>query len=121
MKKTGITLLSLTVVFTITAMPLKADVNKGAKIYSKLCQNCHGNPTKGAAMHTRLEWEDLFAYEGADMIKIHKTGTQAVHAKKGVSQRDAKKIQRLISKSGADLLDFLRYYANDSGNLYKPD
>ncbi|MDO9207539.1 MAG: cytochrome C [Sulfuricurvum sp.] len=83
-----------------------ADEKKGQKAYLKTCKNCHGNGTKGAAMHTQDEWDDLFANGGAKIIKAHANDKSAAYFNgdgfKGQAQ---------------DLRDFLFQYGSDSGNV----
>jgi len=83
-----------------------ADDKKGQKAYLKSCKNCHGNGTKGAAMHTQDEWEDLFANGGAEIIKKH-AGTKAEPYFNG----------DMFKGSAQDLRDFLFMYGSDSGNV----
>lgn len=83
-----------------------ADIKKGQKTYLKTCKNCHGNGTKGAAMHTQDEWEELFANGGASIIKKH-AGTKAEPYFNGEGFKDVSQ----------DLRDFLFEYASDSGNV----
>ena len=68
MKSTSL-LLAAVVAVGMMATTASADIKKGQKAYLKTCKNCHGNGTKGAAMHTQAEWEELFANGGANIIK----------------------------------------------------
>ncbi|MFA6188038.1 MAG: c-type cytochrome [Sulfuricurvum sp.] len=106
MTKSTSLLLATVVAFGMMATTASADIKKGQKAYLKTCKNCHGNGTKGAAMHTQAEWEDLFANGGENIIKKH-AGTKAEaffggSTFKGTSQ---------------DLRDFLFEYGSDSGNV----
>ncbi|MFZ2968710.1 MAG: c-type cytochrome [Sulfuricurvum sp.] len=83
-----------------------ADIKKGQKTYLKTCKNCHGNGTKGAAMHTQDEWDDLFANNGEKMIKAHANDKSAAYFGGETFKGDA-----------GDLRDFLHEYGNDSGNV----
>jgi hypothetical protein len=68
-----ITLRFLVIIF-ITSIFISnafADVVKGHKIYMKNCKICHGFSMKGAAMHTQVEWEELFSNSGEKIIKVH--------------------------------------------------
>jgi len=100
-----------TLIFTSLAMLLSstamyADVKKGQKTYLKTCKKCHGNGTKGAAMHTQDEWEELFN-DGAKMIVEKHAGTKAEAYFNG----DA------FKGSAMDIKDFLYEYGSDSGNV----
>lgn len=83
-----------------------ADIGKGQKEYLKKCKSCHGNGTKGAAMHTQEEWEDLFANGGEKIIKAHANDKSAAYF-----NGDAFKSQ------SQNLRDFLFEYGSDSGNV----
>ncbi len=103
-------LISLLLVGLVTvammATTVSADAKKGQKIYLKSCKNCHGNGTKGASMRTQEEWNDLFANDGAEIIKKH-ASTPA----KPFFDGDGFKGQ------SKDLRDFLFEYGSDSGNV----
>jgi mono/diheme cytochrome c family protein len=83
-----------------------ADIKKGQKGYLKSCKACHGSGTKGASMHTQEEWNDLFANDGAEIIKKHAT-TPA----KPFFDSDGFKNQ------SKDIRNFLFEYGSDSGNV----
>lgn len=90
----------------VIVAPLSADIAKGQKWYTKECKSCHGNGTKGAAMHTQDEWNDLFANDSAEIIKKH-IGTPAEAYFKGENFKNRSK----------DIRDFLFEYGSDSGNV----
>lgn len=106
MTKSTAFLLSTVVAFGMMATTVSADIKKGQKIYLKTCKNCHGNGTKGAAMHTQGEWEALFANGGERIVSKH-TGTKAEGLFTGPG----------FQNSAQDLRDFLFEYGNDSGNV----
>lgn len=106
MTKSTSLLLATVVAFGMMATTASADIKKGQKTYLKTCKNCHGNGTKGAAMHTQDEWEDLFAAGGANIIKKH-AGTKAEPYFNGDG----------FKESSQDLRDFLFEYGSDSGNV----
>lgn len=81
-----------------------ADIAKGMKWYTKSCKECHGNGTKGSAMHTQDEWDELFEKDGELIIKKH-VGTKAEVYFTG---------ERFKSQA-KDLRDFLFEYGSDSG------
>ncbi|MGZ8546545.1 MAG: c-type cytochrome [Sulfuricurvum sp.] len=83
-----------------------ADDKKGQKAYLKTCKNCHGNGTKGAAMHTQDEWDDLFANGGEKIIKAHANEKSAPYFNGAGFKAQAQ-----------DLRDFLFMYGSDSGNV----
>jgi cytochrome c553 len=98
----------LVILITIGTMvsTASADIKKGQKSYLKTCKNCHGNGTKGAAMHTQDEWEELFANGGAKIVKAH-----AKDKSSAFFNGDGFKSQ------AQDLRDFLFEYGSDSGNV----
>ncbi len=98
--------LSIVVFLGISSTVVSADVAKGQKWYTKECKSCHGNGTKGAAMHTQDGWDELFANEGAEIIKKH-IGTPAEAYFKGENFKNRSK----------DIRDFLFEYGSDSGNV----
>lgn len=98
--------LAAAVVVGIMSTSASADDKKGQKAYLKTCKNCHGNGTKGAAMHTQDEWEDLFANGGAKIIKAHANDKSAPYFNGEGFKSQAQ-----------DLRDFLFMYGNDSGNV----
>lgn len=104
--KLGSFFLSMIVFTGISSTSLSADVASGQKWYTKGCKSCHGNGTKGAAMHTQDEWEELFANGGAGIIKKH-VGTPAESYFNGDNFRSKSK----------DIRDFLFEYGSDSGNV----
>jgi len=83
-----------------------ADVNKGQKAYLKECKKCHGNGTKGAAMKSQAEWEELFENDGQLIKDKHK-------ADKSSTWFNGEKFKDLAPH----LKDFLYEYGNDSGNV----
>jgi len=105
MKSTSFFLAAVVAVGMMSASA-SADEKKGQKTYLKTCKNCHGNGTKGAAMHTQDEWDDLFANGGAKIIKAHANDKSAAYF-----NGDGFKSQ------AQDLRDFLFQYGSDSGNV----
>jgi len=106
MTKSASFFLAAVVAVGMMSTTASADVKKGQKGYLKTCKNCHGNGTKGAAMHTQDEWEDLFANGGAKIIKAHANDKSAAFF-----NGDGFKSQ------AQDLRDFLFEYGSDSGNV----
>lgn len=106
MKKSTALLLS-TLALGLFATSAQADIKKGQKTYLKKCKKCHGNGTKGSAMHTQAEWAELFANGGALIIKKH-AGTKAA---KFFGKKKFK------TKYAPHLKDFLYEYGSDSGNV----
>lgn len=103
-KKTLFTAIATSLLLTATTA--SADVKKGQKYYLKNCKKCHGNGTKGAAMKTQFEWEEMFDYEGEMIIDAHK-GTKAEAFFGGAK----------FKKIAPHLKDFLYEYGSDSGNV----
>ncbi len=100
--------LVVTVLFSMVAFfsAAQADAKKGQKLYLKACKACHGNGTKGAAMHSQAEWTKLFENDAAGMVEAHK-GTKG----------EKKMSPKFFKKRGQHIFDFLHEYANDSGNV----
>ncbi len=109
MKKSTSIVLSSLVAFGMLSSVAYADGNikKGQKTYLKKCKKCHGNGTKGAAMHSQDEWTALFADDAKAMIDAHKDD------KKSKKYFGSKKFK----KYAPHLKAFLWEYANDSGNV----
>ena len=103
-KRTTVVLSSLLVL--LAGSTLNADIKKGQRSYLKQCKNCHGNGTKGAAMHSQDEWDELFA-DGAKKMKEVHAGTKGEAFINGPA----------FQNSAPDLRDFLYEYGNDSGNV----
>ncbi|HQS66380.1 MAG TPA: cytochrome c [Sulfuricurvum sp.] len=106
MTKSTSLLLATVIAFGMMATTASADIRKGQKTYLKTCKTCHGNGTKGAAMHTQAEWESLFANGGENIVKQH-AGSKAEGFFTGKG----------FENSAQDLRDFLFEYGNDSGNV----
>ncbi len=106
MRKSTSILLSSLVALGMLSTAANAEVKKGQKAYLKMCKKCHGNGTKGAAMHTQDEWEELFEDDG-EMIKEAHKGDKS---EKFFYGKKFKKYQ-------SHLKDFLFEYGSDSGNV----
>jgi hypothetical protein len=106
-KSTSILLSSLVALGMLsTAANAAGKIKKGQKGYLKTCKKCHGNGTKGAAMKSQDEWNDLFADGGAKIKALHK-------GDKSEKFFNGKKFKKLAPHLNA----FLYEYANDSGNV----
>lgn len=103
-KKTLMAAMAASLLFGASAA--MADAGKGQKFYLKMCKKCHGNGTKGAAMKTQDEWEELFEENGAMIIDAHK-GTKGEALFNGDQ----------FKKRAEHLKDFLYEYGSDSGNV----
>ncbi len=95
-----------TLLLSVMAGNAMADVQKGQKYYLKMCKKCHGNGTKGAAMKTQDEWEEMFDYDNEMIIEAHK-GSKAEPFFNGDK----------FKKRAPHLKDFLYEYGSDSGNV----
>lgn len=104
MKKS--TIIMSVAILAIMSTAVSADIKKGQKAYLKTCKSCHGVGTKGAAMHTQVEWDDLFENGGAKIIKKH-ANTKAKPFFTGEGFKEHSK----------NLHDFLFNYGSDSGNV----
>ncbi len=105
MKSASFFLLTIVCIGMIQTNAL-ADVAKGQKWYVKSCKDCHGSGSKGAALHTQDEWDELFANDGEMIIKKH-AGTKVETYFNGSDFKEKSKHIR----------DFLFEYGSDSGNL----
>lgn len=106
MKFTRTTIVLSSLLVLLSGSTLNADIKKGQRAYLKQCKNCHGNGTKGAAMHSQDEWEELFDNDGKKMKEAH-AGTKGEAYINGSA----------FKASAPDLKDFLYEYGNDSGNV----
>ncbi|MFA6144866.1 MAG: c-type cytochrome [Sulfurimonas sp.] len=106
MKKSTSLFLAAVVAVGMMSTSASADIKKGQKAYLKTCKTCHGNGTKGAAMHTQSEWDALFANGAENIIKAH-VGTKA----------EAEFKSEGFKSKAVDLYDFLHEFGNDSGNV----
>jgi len=106
MKKSTSLFLAAVVAVGMMSTSASADIKKGQKVYLKTCKACHGNGTKGAAMHTQAQWDALFANGAENIIKAH-AGTKA----------EAEFNSEGFKSKAQDLYDFLHEYGNDSGNV----
>ena len=94
-------------IFIITSLTLEASVFKGQREYMKKCKVCHGNGAKVAKAKTSEEWIRLFENGGSLIIKAHEKDQEAM--KYFGSER--------FKNRSKHLLDFLKKYAADSGNV----
>lgn len=106
MKKYTSALMAVIVALGVMSTTASAEIKKGQKTYLKKCKKCHGNGTKGAAMETRVGWEELFKDDAAKMISLHKD----TKAKKYFNGKRFK-------KAAPHLKDFLWEYGSDSGKV----
>ncbi len=93
----------------IALLPLtaaSAKITKGKKIYLQKCKSCHGNGTRGAALQTMDEWNELFADDAIEIKEKH----EATKAKKYFNSD-------LFKRHAPHLRDFLHEYGSDSGNV----
>lgn len=88
---------------------LGGDLKKGQKFYYKDCKKCHGNGSKGAAMHTMAEWWRLFKNNGQIIIEKHQT----IEAKEYFNSP-------IFKERFKDLYEFLHEFSSDSPNLPPP-
>jgi mono/diheme cytochrome c family protein len=83
-----------------------AKVSKGKKLYLQKCKSCHGNGTRGAAMQTMDEWNDLFAEDAIEIKEKH----EGTNAKKYFNSK-------IFKRNAPHLRDFLHEFGSDSGNV----
>jgi cytochrome c5 len=103
MKKVLIAASAIAFVLSTSAF---ASVDKGQKLYLKACKSCHGSGVKGAAMKTQAGWEKAFANGAKALVDAHQKDPKAKPYFDGAFKQHA-----------PDLLDFLKEYGNDSGNV----
>lgn len=82
------------------------EISKGKSAYLKMCKKCHGNGTKGAAMNTQMDWEEMFDYDAELIIEKH----QGTKAEKFFKSKRFKKYAPYLKA-------FLYHYGSDSGNV----
>lgn len=104
--KTNTIIIAFLTALSLLSTAASADVKKGQKAYLKTCKKCHGNGTKGAAMKTQDEWEELFEDDAELLVEAHK-------GDKSEKFFAGKKFKKL----SPHLKDFLYEYASDSGNV----
>ncbi|WP_281951124.1 cytochrome C [Nitrosophilus kaiyonis] len=95
------------ILISLSFLSLHASVFKGQKEYMKKCKKCHGNGAKVAKAKTSDEWINLFKNNGLLIKKAHNTDEDAM--KYFNSKR--------FEKKSIHLLDFLKKYSSDSGNV----
>ncbi len=106
MKKSSTLLFSALVAMGMMSTSAFADIQKGQKYYLKNCKKCHGNGTKGAAMKTQDEWEEMFEDNNAMIKEVHKGDKSEAFFNGGK-----------FEKIAPHLTDFLYEYGSDSGNV----
>jgi len=99
--------LILNILFSFFIISIQASVFKGQKEYMKKCKICHGNGAKVAKAKTTDEWIKLFENNGLLIKKAHEKDVDAM--KYFNSDR--------FNKKSKHLLDFLKKYSADSGNV----
>lgn len=106
MKKTLLGCLAVAVTLAYGSdVDMKA-VKKGQSVYLKKCKKCHGTGTKGAAMLTQDEWEEMFDDGGELIIEKHADTKAAKQFK-----------SKYFKKAAPSLKAFLYHYGADSGNV----
>jgi hypothetical protein len=104
--------LSIALALLISSLTLNAsDEQKGMKAYTKLCYECHGNPYRGAKMHTTFEWEEIYE-ESDDSVEVMKE----LHKE----YADASKVLNsgyFTKKRSERIKNFLLKNAKDAGSV----
>ena len=97
----------LSIFISISLININASVFKGQKEYMKKCKKCHGSGAKVAKAKTSDEWINLFKDNALLIKKVHEKDDEA--KKYFDSER--------FKKKSKHLLQFLKKYAADSGNV----
>ena len=97
----------LNLLITLFIININASVFKGQKEYMKKCKKCHGNGAKVAKAKTSDEWIELFDNNGLIIKKIHENNEEAKEYFNSAR----------FKKKAKHLLQFLKKYAADSGNV----
>ena len=90
----------------LVSILLFASIEGGKGYYQELCKSCHGNGAVGSHMRTQSGWEAEFSCRAKILKNRHDKNSTA----KEIFSAD-----RFESARG-DLFEFVREYANDSGN-----
>ncbi len=89
---------------------LDAAVYKGQREYVKKCRECHGDGQKFIGAKETSEWERLMKNKGEKLARLHLDDEKAKESWEYFKEDKYKKRSK-------DLLDFLKEYAADSGNV----
>lgn len=93
-----------------TISVLDARVYKGQREYIKKCRECHGDGQKMLVEREIMEWEEMMESKGRNLAQLH-LDDEAAKASWKYFESD-----RYKDKT-KDLLDFMKEYASDSGNV----
>ncbi len=91
---------------SIMSTNLFAMFEEGRLSYRKDCMGCHGDGKKGAFMSTQEGWIGLFANDAALLKEKHAKDPSRNFFESGEFKKNSK-----------NMLDFLKEYASDSGNV----
>ncbi|MBN2894964.1 MAG: cytochrome c [Campylobacterales bacterium] len=88
----------------------QAHVYKGQKEYIKNCKECHAVGKDMANSKTQRDWEKLLSEQGTTLANLHLKNQEAEASHDYFSSRK-------YEKNVNHLLDFLKEFAKDSGNV----
>jgi len=86
---------------------LSAYYKKGMQKWKKKCISCHGNPFRGAMMHTQDEWEEIRDSSQTPILDLHKDDQESFI----ILQK------KMTKKTREYLFKFLIGNAKDSGSV----
>jgi len=77
---------------------------KGFKVYTKRCKTCHGDPYRGAAMKTTLQWRKLFRNDAKKLRELHARvpETGALFEKESFQTKKMKHLRKFLIQSASD-------------------
>jgi len=77
---------------------------KGLKVYTKHCKKCHGDPYRGAALKTSLQWRKLFRNDAKKLRAVHAKmpETDALFDKVSFKTKKMKHLRKFLIQSASD-------------------
>lgn len=110
-----ISLIIFTLLFTFgTAQArYKAHITKqlkGQEYYLQQCSSCHGEGNRGGNLYSIIEWRDIFAKDGKELIDLH-DGEENVKEVMEYLKSDQ------FKKHNQNMLKFIQEFAYDSNTI----
>lgn len=76
---------------------------KGLKVYTKKCKQCHGNPYKGAGMKKSKQWRKLFKDDAKRFIALHKNIPEAKEIEAFTKRKSKMRhLKKFLTQSASD-------------------
>ena len=96
--------------FLFISSPMNAAIYKGHRVFTKVCNDCHGSGVMFVSKKTISQWKKMMKKKGEKLSKLH---LKSKKAKASWKYFKSKKFTRKTKH----LKDFLLEYAKDSGNV----